>query len=99
LGNGEFIMKKGTSHQNQSDRLAKIEGQVRGVLKMIDEERYCIDIITQLKSMQSALKAVEKEIIRDHIDTCVRRAMESGSAKEMQQHLREIASLLDISCK
>jgi len=92
-------MKKGASHLSQSDRLAKIEGQVRGVIRMIEEERYCTDIITQLKSMQSALKAVEKEIVRVHIDTCVKKAIQSGSAKEMQEHVREIASLLDISCK
>lgn len=89
------MAKKGASHVSQTERLVRIEGQIRGVVKMIEEKRYCIDILTQMKSMRSALKKVETEIVRTHIEDCVRSAIESGSPKTMQKHVREIATLLD----
>lgn len=86
--------KKGASHVSQTDRLSKIEGQVRGVIKMVEEERYCMDILTQLRSMQSALRSVEREIARTHVESCVRKAIESGSSKEVKEHLQEISEFL-----
>ena len=93
------MVKKGTSHISQKDRLTKIEGQIKGVIKMIEEERYCVDILTQLRSMQSALRSVEREIVRSHIESCVKDAVESGSPKDLKEHLKEISDLLNTSCK
>ncbi|MBN9570815.1 MAG: metal-sensitive transcriptional regulator, partial [Alphaproteobacteria bacterium] len=60
-------------------RLNRIEGQVRGLSKMIDEDRYCIDIITQIGAVRAALDRVEQEILRDHVGHCVENAIASGN--------------------
>jgi DNA-binding FrmR family transcriptional regulator len=65
-----------------SKRLARIEGQVRGVARMVDEERYCIDILTQLAAIDSALEAVALKILDEHVTHCVTRALASGDAEE-----------------
>ncbi|MBK9324239.1 MAG: metal-sensitive transcriptional regulator [Bdellovibrionaceae bacterium] len=93
------MAKKGASHHSQASRLAKVEGQIRGVIKMIEEERYCIDIVTQLKAITSALKSVERSVVEQHVDTCVLRAIDAGNSKEKDRHLREITDLLKASCR
>lgn len=93
------MIKKGSYHISQKDRLTKIEGQMKGVIKMIEDERYCVDILTQLRSMQSALRSVEREIVRSHIETCVKDAVESKSSRDLKEHLKEISNLLNTSCK
>ena len=65
-----------------SKRLARIEGQVRGVARMVDEERYCIDILTQLSAIDSALEAVALKILEEHVTHCVTRALASGDVEE-----------------
>ena len=65
-----------------SKRLARIEGQVRGVARMVDEERYCIDILTQLAAIDSALEAVALKILDEHVTHCVTRALASGDVEE-----------------
>lgn len=82
------------SHDSQRDRLAKIEGQIRGVMRMIEEQRYCLDILNQIKSIQSALSAVRRDILAEHLENCVKEAIESGSKSEMQSHLTELNELL-----
>ena len=94
-----MVIKKGAPHHSQADRLAKIEGQIRGVIKMIEEERYCIDIVTQIKAIASALKSVERSVVEQHIDTCVLRAIEAGNSKDKDRHLREITELLRATCR
>lgn len=93
------MAKKGASHHSQAARLAKVEGQIRGVIKMIEEERYCIDIVTQLKAVTSALRSVERSVVEQHVDTCVLRAIDAGNSKEKDRHLREITDLLKASCR
>lgn len=93
------MAKKGTSHHSQAARLAKVEGQIRGVIKMIEDERYCIDIVTQLKAVTSALRSVERSVVEQHVDTCVLRAIDAGNSKEKNRHLREIMDLLKASCR
>ncbi|OQW47463.1 MAG: hypothetical protein A4S09_15185 [Proteobacteria bacterium SG_bin7] len=88
------MQKKGASHISQTERLTKIEGQVRGVIKMVEEERYCMDILTQLRSMQSALRSVEREIARAHVESCVKKAIDAGNSKELKEHLQEISEFL-----
>jgi DNA-binding FrmR family transcriptional regulator len=74
-------------------RLRRIEGQVRGLARMVEEERYCIDIVTQIAAVRAALKRVEEEILRDHIAHCVEHAIVSGNAAEQR---RKVAELMDV---
>jgi CsoR family transcriptional regulator, copper-sensing transcriptional repressor len=74
-------------------RLSRIEGQVRGVARMVEEDRYCIDIITQVAAVRAALRRVEEEILREHISHCVEHAIVSGDAAEQR---RKVAELMDV---
>lgn len=75
-------------------RLNRIEGQVRGLVRMVDEDRYCIDIVTQIAAVRAALKRVELEVMRDHVGHCVRHAMTSGSAQDQEQKIDELIDVL-----
>ena len=75
-------------------RLNRIEGQVRGIAKMIDEERYCIDILQQMQAIKSALARVEDAILKDHSATCVETAIASGDANEQRKKFGELVDLL-----
>lgn len=75
-------------------RLSRIEGQVRGLSRMLEEERYCIDIITQIAAVRAALKRVEHELLRDHVDHCVREAMQGGTGKDQEQKLDELMTVI-----
>ncbi len=57
-------------HSDKLNRLNRIEGQVKGIKKMIEEKRYCVDILTQLKAVSAALKKVEHAVLKDHIQGC-----------------------------
>jgi len=74
-------------------RLGRIEGQVRGLARMVEEDRYCIDIITQISAVRAALRKVEEEILRDHVGHCVEGAIASGNKKDQR---RKIAELMDV---
>ncbi len=80
-------------HENCLTRLSRIEGQVRGVSRMIEEERYCIDILTQLRAIKAALNKVENEILKDHADHCVADAIKSGNEVEQRKKLDELIEL------
>lgn len=82
------------SHQGCITRLRKIEGQVRGVIRMIEDERYCIDILTQIHAIKAALNSVESEILKDHVSTCVEDAITSGDAVEQRQKFAELVDVL-----
>ena len=87
-------MKQVTTHQEQLDFLKKIEGQIRGIQKMIEEERYCVDIITQIHSIIGALYRVENQIFKKHIDGCVVHALKNKSESEKQKKIDEIIELI-----
>ena len=74
-------------------RLNRIEGQVRGLARMIEEDRYCIDIVTQISAVRAALRRAEEEILRDHVAHCVEHAIVSGNRAEQRQ---KIAELMDV---
>jgi DNA-binding FrmR family transcriptional regulator len=74
-------------------RLARIEGQVRGIARMIEEERYCIDILHQLQAIKSALAKVEDAILNDHAATCVASAIASGDESEQRKKFGELVAL------
>lgn len=75
-------------------RLNRIEGQVRGVARMIGDERYCIDVLNQIEAVKAALKKVQDEILRDHIANCVEHAIVSGDARDQRQKVAELVQVL-----
>lgn len=77
-----------------SSRLKRIEGQIRGIEKMVAEDRYCMDILAQTRSVMAALRAVEDKIMEQHMQTCMVSALASGSDQERQDKTDEIMSLL-----
>ena len=81
-------------HQDCLSRLSRIEGQVRGISRMIEEERYCIDILTQLRAIKAALGKVEAEVLKDHADHCVTDAIQSGDKAEQTQKVNELIDLI-----
>jgi CsoR family transcriptional regulator, copper-sensing transcriptional repressor len=74
-------------------RLGRIEGQVRGLARMVDEDRYCIDIVTQLSAVRAALRRVEEEVLRDHVSHCVEHAISSGDADEQRRKVAELMAV------
>jgi DNA-binding FrmR family transcriptional regulator len=76
------------------DRLKRIEGQVRGIAGMVEEERYCIDIVTQLQAVRSALSKVESELLQNHLHHCIEGAIVSGNANEQRKKAAELIEVL-----
>jgi DNA-binding FrmR family transcriptional regulator len=77
------------------NRLNRIEGQVRGISKMVTEGRYCIDVLTQLQAVRAALAKVETAILNDHLGKCVEGAMTSGDVAEQRAKVSELIQLLE----
>jgi DNA-binding FrmR family transcriptional regulator len=75
-------------------RLKRIEGQVRGLARMLDEDRYCIDIITQIAAARAALRRLEEEILRDHVAHCVQDAMKSGDRADQRKKIAELMAVV-----
>jgi DNA-binding FrmR family transcriptional regulator len=71
-------------------RLKRIEGQVGGLLRMVDEDRYCVDVLTQINAVRAALHKVEEQILRDHVSHCVADAFASGDAVEQRHKVDEL---------
>jgi len=83
-----------TRRENASKRLSRIEGQVRGLQKMIDDDRYCVDILIQVKAVSAALKKVEGELLKDHVDHCLAAAIASDDVAEREIKVAELVDLL-----
>lgn len=75
-------------------RFNRIEGQVRGLSRMVEEDRYCIDIVTQISAVRAALRRAEEEILRDHVSHCVEHAIASGDKKDQRKKISEIIEVL-----
>jgi CsoR family transcriptional regulator, copper-sensing transcriptional repressor len=75
-------------------RLRRIEGQVRGIHKMVEDGRYCADILTQIASVQEALRGVSKLLMRNHLEHCVTDALRSGDRLEAEQAYAEVLELM-----
>jgi DNA-binding FrmR family transcriptional regulator len=75
-------------------RLRRVEGQVRGIARMVDEERYCIDIVNQVQAVLAAIKRVEEEVLKDHVAHCVEHAIRSGDAREQRRKVKELLQVL-----
>ena len=82
------------SHQDTIPRLKRVEGQVRGIIRMIEEERYCMDILIQVQAVKAALAKVEAEVLRQHAEHCVEDAIQSGDAAEQRRLFTELADLM-----
>ena len=75
-------------------RLSRIEGQVRGLSRMVEEDRYCIDIVTQIAAVRAALRRVEEEILRDHVAHCVEHAISSGNKADQRRKIEELMNVV-----
>jgi DNA-binding FrmR family transcriptional regulator len=77
------------------NRLNRIEGQVRGIARMVEEDRYCIDVLTQLQAVRAALAKVETEMLRDHLGHCIEGAIVSGDKDQQRAKASELIQLLE----
>ncbi len=76
------------------NRLSRIEGQVRGIARMVEDERYCIDVLTQLRAVRAALARVETELLKEHLDHCIEGAIVNGDRVEQRKKASELIELL-----
>lgn len=81
------------AHRGQVERLRRIEGQVGGLVRMVEEERYCVEILTQLRAARAALRRVEEAVLREHVEHCVAQTLRSGDPADQKQKVDE---LLDV---
>ncbi len=84
---------KASRKENLQRRLRRIEGQVRGIQRMVDEEAYCVDILTQLSSIVSATEQVALLLLRDHVEHCVRGSLAEG--KDAEEKIDELTSAVE----
>jgi DNA-binding FrmR family transcriptional regulator len=77
-------------------RLARVEGQVRGLAQMVDQDRYCLDVVAQVRAARSALAKVEQMVLSDHLSSCVEQAIVNGDPDEQR---KKIAELIEVFSK
>jgi DNA-binding FrmR family transcriptional regulator len=80
--------------RNCGDRLKRVEGQVRGIARMIEEDRYCIDVLTQIRAVRAALRGVEDVVLKDHVEHCVEGAIASGDGADQRRKVQELLTVL-----
>jgi DNA-binding FrmR family transcriptional regulator len=80
-------------------RLSRIQGQVGGLARMIEDDRYCIDILTQIQAIKAALRRVEDELLKSHSNHCVAAAIESGDVKQARTKFTELVELFSKSAR
>jgi DNA-binding FrmR family transcriptional regulator len=86
-------------HEDQMPRLNKIEGQIRGIKKMIEQDRYCMDILVQIKSAISALAKVRDNILKNHLNSCVKHAFSGKHPETAKAKVDELINFLDKMCR
>src|SRR3546814_7603901 len=84
----------GRTKDRVGKRLKRIEGQVRGISRMVDEDRYCIDVLTQVQAIRAALHRVEEEILKDHVQHCVADAFATGDLDERRHKVEELVAVV-----
>ena len=77
------------------NRLSRVEGQVRGIARMVEDDRYCIDVLTQIQAVRAALAKVESEMLKAHLDHCIESAIVSGDTEQQRQKASELIALLE----
>ncbi len=87
--------KMAARYDAQIKRLNRIAGQVRGVAQMIEDERYCIDILNQISAIKGALDKLESEVLKDHAACCVAEAIASGNTEDQRQKFDELVNLFE----
>lgn len=87
------------NHKSHISRVNRIEGQVRGIKNMIEDGKYCVDILTQIKAIRSALKGLEVNILEGHANHCLLNAMNSGKKGVAEEKINEIMELIRKSSK
>ena len=80
--------------KNVSLRLSKVEGQIRGIGKMVEDNRYCIDILSQTRAVTAAIRKIEDLIMEQHLNTCVLNSMRSGDKEDQKEKISEIMDVL-----
>ena len=91
MATGTAVNRGYTATKDQlHKRLRRIEGQVRGIEKMVEEDRYCIDVLTQLAAVDTALEAVALKVLEDHVSHCVAGALASGDPEQAGEKSREL---------
>jgi len=85
--------------QEALQRLARLEGQVRGIARMIEQDRYCMDILNQALAVRSALSQVEMLIFKDHADDCVEEAIAASNPEEQRRKFREMVEVFEKVCR
>ncbi len=83
------------THKAALPRLRRIEGQVRGIAQMVEDERYCIDILMQIKAARAALQRVADGILKEHVAHCIDGAIASGNARDQRAKIAELLAVLD----
>lgn len=83
-----------TTHEEELVRLRRIEGQIRGIQKMIEDKRYCVDILTQISSIVGAIKSVEENILERHLKGCVSQSFTKGSKDDKARKIDEVVDVL-----
>jgi DNA-binding FrmR family transcriptional regulator len=86
-------------NENALRRLKTIEGHLRGVIRMVEEDSYCIDVIRQIQAVESALNKVSTQILSNHLDSCVTTAIQGNNPKERERVLKEIIEVFEMSTK
>ncbi len=75
-------------------RLKRIEGQVGGLLRMVEQDRYCVDVLTQIAAVRAALHKVEEQVLRDHVAHCVADAFAAGDVTDQRQKVEELVGAI-----
>ena len=86
-------------NENTLRRLKTIEGHLRGVIRMVEEDSYCIDVIRQIQAVESALNKVSTQILANHLNSCVTTAVQGNNPKERERVLKEITEVFEMSTK
>lgn len=88
------MKEQATTHLEEIVRLKRIEGQIRGIQKMIEEKRYCIDILTQISSVVGAIMRVEENILQRHLRGCVHWSFTKGNKEDKERKIEEVIQVL-----
>jgi DNA-binding FrmR family transcriptional regulator len=86
---------KAKDNEKLKNRLRRIEGQVRGLQRMVEEESYCVDVLTQVASVVSALEKVGMLVLKDHVEHCVRESIESGDRQRADEKVAELTAAVE----
>ncbi len=85
---------KHAEHTSQLARLRRAEGQLKAVTRMIEDKRYCVDILTQLRAVRAAVRRVEEQILREHVEHCVAGALKGANRDEQREKIDELLDVL-----